>query len=119
VPTDPEYERQLRAARNQTVFRAVNENLRDFNDRFSVDTGTYAIACECADVDCTQMLEIGADDYRAVREHPRRFVVAAGHVYSEVEKVVDELGSCVVVEKVAKAGEYAEASATDATRPDL
>ena len=111
MPSDANYEGQIGAARSQSTFRAVNENLRDFNERFAADSGLYTVACECADDACVVMIEIPEHAYRDVRENPRRFVVAVGHVYPEVERVVEEVEAYMVVEKFERGGEYAEAAA--------
>jgi hypothetical protein len=101
-------EREVRAARNQALFRAVNEKLATLNDAFAQVSGTFSIACECADTSCVEMIEIAPEEYRAVRAEPRRFVVRVGHTYGDVEVVVHESSAYVVVEKVAGAGETAE-----------
>jgi len=100
-----QHEREIRAARNQSLFRAVNEQIVDLTGGA---TDTFVIACECADTTCIETVEIDRDAYLAVRREPRRFVVRPGHIYPEVENVVAEVGTCVVVEKVAAAGELAE-----------
>src|SRR3954469_24678000 len=93
-------EREVRAARNQSLFRSVNEQLKATNAAFVEVGGTeYAIACECADLECVQTLQISPGAYERVRSNPRRFVVLAGHVYPEVEHVVEEIDGYVVVEK--------------------
>jgi hypothetical protein len=104
-------ERAIRAARNQAMFRAVNENITQLNSAHGAVADRYAIACECADASCLEMLEISPDEYAAVRRHPRRFPVLPGHVYPNVERVVAEREGYVVVEKVGAAGEIAEATA--------
>ena len=101
-------EREIRAARNQALFRAVNEKLATLNEAFAEVAGTFAVACECADTTCVEMIDVAPEEYRAVRTHPRRFVVRVGHVYPEVEVVVHESPAYVVVEKVAAAAETAE-----------
>jgi hypothetical protein len=101
-------EREVRAARNQALFRAVNEKLATLNESFAQLSGTFAVACECADTSCVEMLEIAPEEYRAVRAEPRRFVVRVGHVYRDVEVVVHESPAYVVVEKLEAAGETAE-----------
>jgi hypothetical protein len=101
-------EREVRAARNQALFRAVNEKLATLNEAFAHVSGTFAVACECADTSCVEMIEIAPEEYRAVRAEPRRFVVRLGHTYAEVEVVVHESPEYVVVEKVAAAAEMAE-----------
>src|SRR3712207_711486 len=103
-----DHEREVRAARNQSMFRAVNEKIRALNETFAMVTREYAIACECADPSCTATLEIDPTDYHAVRGNPRRFVVLHGHVYPEVEEIVSETERYVVVEKVGHAAEVAE-----------
>jgi len=101
-------EREVRAARNQALFRAVNEKLATLNEAFAQVAGTFAVACECADTSCVEMIEIAPEDYRAIRAEPRRFVVRTEHVYPDVEVVVHESPAYVVVEKVAGAAEMAE-----------
>lgn len=92
-------DRELRAARNQSLFRAVNEKLRGVNEAFSDFSDSYAIACECADTTCVETLQIPMQDYLDVREHPDRFVVLAAHIVADVERVVSSSNGYVVVEK--------------------
>ncbi len=99
--------RQVQAARNQSLFRAVNERLKLVDPPFAEDAGTYVVACECADLDCIETLEIGREKYAEVRTDARHFVVLEGHVYPEVERVVEECGGYVVVEKVGLAAAVA------------
>jgi 5-bromo-4-chloroindolyl phosphate hydrolysis protein len=106
--SDSQNEREVRAARNQALFRAVNRKLEEINREFEVMTETFTIACECADVGCLEMIDIRADEYEAVRAKPRHFVVAPGHIYPDVEKVVRESNGYAVVEKTGAAGEEAE-----------
>jgi hypothetical protein len=101
-------EREVRAARNQSLFRSVNEKLRTLNETFASMTETFAIACECADASCLEMIEIQPHDYLAVRSEPRHFTVLAAHVYPEVEVIVRESDGYVVVEKIAAGGKMAE-----------
>lgn len=101
-------EREIRAARNQSLFREVNEKMCELHKAFAAFTGTLTIACECANVECVQQLEIDPLEYLSIRSEPRHFAVRSGHVYPEVERVVRERGSYVVVEKEGAAGELAE-----------
>lgn len=105
------YEREIRAARNQALFRAVNEKVKLLNEAFSEILDTFEVACECADGECIQMLEIAPADYTVVRSNPRRFVVLPEHVDLEVERVVAEHGAYVVVEKIEAAAVVAEVAA--------
>ena len=99
-------EREVRAVRNQALFRAVNEKMRSLNDSLTSLTD-FAIACECADTSCTEMIEIDSDEYLVVRAESRRFAVLPGHVYPDVETVVRELEQYVVVEKTVSGAEAA------------
>jgi 5-bromo-4-chloroindolyl phosphate hydrolysis protein len=101
-------EREVRAARNQVLFRAVNEKMATLNEAFAQAAGTFAVACECADTSCVEMIEVAPEDYLAIRAEPRRFVVRNGHTYPDLEVVVHESPAYVVVEKVAAAAETAE-----------
>jgi hypothetical protein len=92
-------DREVRAARNQSLFRAVNEKLRELNEAFSTVTETYAIACECADTTCVETLQIAMDDYLEVRKDPNRFVVLTAHVIPDVEQTVAQNDGYSVVEK--------------------
>lgn len=94
-----QHDREVRAARNQALFRAVNEKLRELNEAFSSVTETYAIACECADTTCVETLQIAMDDYLEVRENPDRFVVLRAHVFPDVERTVAQNDGYCVVEK--------------------
>ena len=107
--SEPQLEREIRAARNQSIFRAINEKMTELNEALESVTGSYVIACECADLGCVQTLEITEEDYEQVRKQPNRFVVLPAHVLPDIEIVVDEHETYVTVEKIATAGEVAEA----------
>jgi hypothetical protein len=83
------------------------------NDSFASATGTFTIACECADTFCIEMVEIRPEDYLAVRAEPRHFAVLPGHVYPDVEKVVRVGDGYVVVEKTGTAEDVARVLAQE------
>jgi hypothetical protein len=107
VDSDSSDEREIRAARNQALFRSVNERLTQM-EAAGPPPATLVIACECADTSCVQTLEVPPDVYTTVRANPRHFVVLKGHVYPDVEDVVAEADHYAVVEKLAKAAQVAE-----------
>jgi hypothetical protein len=108
MESSSQQEREVRAARNQSMFRAVNEKLRELNETFAVLTDTLAVACECYDTSCLETIDIRSEDYLKVRAEPRRFVVRPGHLLPELEHVVQESDQYVVVEKTDAAGDVAE-----------
>jgi hypothetical protein len=95
-----------RAGRNEALFRAVNEEIRDVDRRFGV--GASAFVCECADDKCVMRLSVPRDAYTAVRQSSTRFLVAPGHEDLSLETVVERHDGFFVVEKFGTAGEVAE-----------
>jgi hypothetical protein len=112
---ESEHGREVRAARNQSRFRAVSKRLADLNETLGVATSVamtyFLIACECADPTCIAMVTVRSDEYEAGRTQPRRFAVLPGHVYDDVEQVVGRGGGYVIVEKFGSAGEATEGAA--------
>ena len=106
-----EDERAARVGRNQALFRAVNEGMRELNESFASITKEYSIVCECADVGCTGSVLIRRSEYVAVRGNPRQFIVLRAHVLPEVERIVSGSDGYVVVEKFGAAAAVAEAVA--------
>ena len=102
-------EREIRAARNQAMFRAVNDKIRELADTFAVVTGTFTIACECADPHCVSTIEINPADYEAIRANPRRFAVLPGHLDTGIEGLIAQSEHYHVAEKRGKAAAVAEA----------
>jgi hypothetical protein len=96
-----------RAARNEAIFREVNENIADLEERFG-PTEEPVFLCECADVGCSERLAVDPTTYRRVREQPRLFLVRPGHVVPQIERVVEHHRDFLIVEKTGAAAEVAE-----------
>jgi hypothetical protein len=92
-----------RLALNEAAFRKVNEGIEAGSDDHRM-----VFACECGRLGCNQLLELSRFEYDAVREHPRRFFVLAGHELPDIERVVERHHDYLVVEKVGPAGYVAE-----------
>jgi hypothetical protein len=91
--------RELRVARNHTLFREVNERIYSLTEEFgypAADGLRLAVVCECGNVDCTPELQIETDAYSRIREDPSRFIVLAGH---DLAEPVVESGRGYVVEE--------------------
>jgi hypothetical protein len=93
-----------RLARNQALFREVNERLLELSDGF--DDGAIGFVCECSQEDCTSTITLSRESYESVRAHSTFFVVSAGHEILEVEKVIDRQNGWMIVQKT-MAGDYA------------
>jgi hypothetical protein len=87
--------REERLAQNEARFREINESAQPQRE----SRGQGRFVCECADRSCMQWIEIRAEDYAAVRKHPRRFVVAPSHEILDVETVVERHPGYFVIEK--------------------
>ena len=99
-----------RLARNQVIFREVNERLRALAD--AVPDGKSDYLCECSDVQCTDKIELRLFEYESVRARPKTFFIIPGHERLEVERIVDELDSYSVVEKIVPLDETATQALT-------
>jgi hypothetical protein len=103
------HERAARAARTQSVFRDMNEQVRGINDAFSDVLPLGDWTCECAVDECTERVRLSTAEYESVRADPRRFVVAPdhSHVLSEIEHITQRTDRYWVVEKDGEAAELA------------
>jgi len=93
---------QERRARNEAIFREVNERIEELSRRSGVDEDDSLLpgfVCECSNEGCTELLEVTYQQYNAVRESPRRFLVLAGHEDPDVEDTVDRYDGVLVVKK--------------------
>jgi hypothetical protein len=86
------------AARTQSLFRAVNDNIRDLNNVFHAFGVPYVVTCECGEITCVDGVEIARETFERVRRRPRTFVVVPGHVNRLKENVIEEHDGYVVVE---------------------
>lgn len=91
-----------RAARNEALFREVNEQVAGLAERWDA-AGSAGFVCECGNADCAEHLELPLGEYERVRSDPRRFVVLPDHVMAELEHVVEQAPRYVIVEKHAPA----------------
>jgi hypothetical protein len=93
-----------RAARNEEVFRGVNERIEEGAQQHDV-AATLPFHCECSRASCLETIEITADRYEAVVRERYRFVVIPGHEELEIERVVESDPAFLVVEKIGEARE--------------
>lgn len=59
-----------------------------------------SVLCECADVECIETFDVTVVEYEGIRTLADRFLVLPGHVFPEVEDVVQESDVFAVVAKV-------------------
>jgi hypothetical protein len=100
-------ESERRVARNEDLFRQVNE---------AIERGLWPgeehsavrFRCECAQLDCARIVELALRDYERVRASPSRFVMIPGHQLPEFETVIEDRTDYLVVEKRGGAAEIAK-----------
>jgi hypothetical protein len=102
--------RDVRAAKNQSLFRDINERIEDLNEGFGLVLPVGEWICECANDACTVRIEMTADEYEAVRTEGARFFVAPDdeHVWPDVEEITARHERYWIVEKIGQAGRLAK-----------
>jgi hypothetical protein len=99
-------ERKERLARNEAVFREVNERIEELtrDGEWLGESEWLEVLCECGKRDCAEPLKLRISDYERVRQEPTHFLVAPGHVIPDIEEVVATGSSYEVVRKLAGEG---------------
>ena len=90
--------REERVARNETLFREVNERIKQVNVGLATVEASDFL-CECGDESCTQPISLSMAEYEAVRAESTHFAVVPGHVVPDIERVVAQNDRYSVVEK--------------------
>ncbi len=87
-------------ARNEALFRQVNERIEEVNQKVGDDSFSDFL-CECGDDDCTAPVSLTLAEYERIRSDPTHFVIANGHEKVDLEQVIDKNERYSVVEKFA------------------
>src|SRR5438105_3917524 len=90
-------ERELRKARTESFFRAVNERIAESAERFDSDEAEFV--CECEEATCTERVEASLAEYEDVRADGTHFLLRPGHEDEQIERVVRRRRGYEVVEK--------------------
>jgi hypothetical protein len=88
--------REQRLARNEVLFREVNERIEEVA---SADDGIFEFLCECGVTECTEVVRMTAAEYEAVRADPTTFALIPGHEIEDIEAIVSETDRFNVVRK--------------------
>jgi hypothetical protein len=93
--------REERAIRNEELFREVNLNIAELEERAGRATWDelMPLICECAQTGCSAPVEVDVRTFERVREQPLWFFVAPGHEDLDIESVVEERPGYLIVEK--------------------
>jgi hypothetical protein len=99
-------ESEIRLARNEAIFREINERTRSLQERFGPDDPTTAyeeFLCECGDQLCVERVKLTVPEYESIRGDGKQFVVRPGHSVSRVERVVSKNERYAIVVKLGDA----------------
>jgi len=102
-----------RMALNEAVFRAANEQLHGDLEAFTGSQSSYSMMCECALIECEQMVEMDEAAYTRVRSKRVWFLVWPEHVVPEIEDIVERSEGFWIVEKVGAAASVARSTAPE------
>ena len=96
--------RTTRLAKNEALFREVNERVADVTQSFGkglgLGNGIDGFICECSDPLCLERVgPLTVEKYEEVRRDPRRFIIAPNHQAPDVESVVEREERYWIVEK--------------------
>jgi hypothetical protein len=86
----------VKAARNHSLFRTVNERIRLVADTSGTTT---EFLCECASVVCKETIHLSVAEYERIRSSPTRFTIAVGHDLPEFENVIEVCDRYEVVQQ--------------------
>ena len=100
-------DRETRLARNETLFRSVNERIEQAAAPWRADGGhVFEFFCECSNADCNLQLPLTIREYESIRKSPTLFIVAPGHELPEIETVILKKADYQVVVKRGEAADY-------------
>ena len=97
-------------AKNEELFRNVNEQIESLSLAVAPDDTTMEFHCECARLECHEKLNATRAEYESVRAAPTHFIVLAGHQDTRIEHVATSNDRFLVVEKEGEAARDAEES---------
>jgi hypothetical protein len=101
-------ERKERLARNEAIFREVNERIEELEGTREAEW--LDLVCECGNPECNGPVRLRVSAYERVRQEPTDFLVAPGHVIPDIETVVETGEGYEVVRKLAGEGRIARAT---------
>src|SRR5512146_2248364 len=100
--------RDARLAKNEALYREVNERIAEVGERLQVlpEDELLHFHCECGRPECETSIPMTPAEYEHVRSDNDRFVVIPGHENGNVERVVEQTDRYLVVDKLPDAEPY-------------
>ena len=96
-----------RAARNEDLFRSVNERIEDVVAQHPEQW--FDAVCECSDLECAQNFRVEVAEYEQIRTCSGCFAMLEGHEDPRYERVIERKEGFVVAEKTGDGAKVARA----------
>ena len=90
-------DRSERLARNEAMFRSVNERVEEVVQPGPSEAIDFL--CECGDTECVEKITLTREEYESVRVDGAQFAIVAGHEIPAIERVVRRADRFLVVRK--------------------
>lgn len=103
-------DRKERIARNESVFRELNEGLESSVHRDRAPLEYAGFVCECGDGECDATVRLQLATYEEIRRDDRLFFLVPGHEVPDAEDVVAEGDGYLVVRKHEDVAEFVDRS---------
>lgn len=84
-----------RLARNQSLFREVNERIE-----YLAEGARSEFVCECSNPECSETIELNLKAYELIRSNSIWFLIKPDHCISQIERVISQDDGYAVVEKL-------------------
>jgi hypothetical protein len=97
--------RAERLAKNEVLFRSVNENIAGMERRSRLDAG---FICECSQLQCSEIIPISVEEWELIHQDRSKFVLVPGHEEAEIERILSQPDGYLVVEKIGPGKPIAE-----------
>jgi hypothetical protein len=94
-----------RLARNEALFRSVNERVEEVVQPGKNEEIDFL--CECGDGECVEKISLTRVEYEGVRADAAQFAIASGHEIPDIEDVVARTDRFLVVRKHPEESEIA------------
>ena len=101
-------QRQRRLAVNEALARDVNRFVDDVASGWYEPHEPIEFRCECSREVCDEPVRLTRDDYVAVHDDPRAFVLVPGHENLEIQEVAGRVADYMVVRKIGPGAQVAE-----------
>jgi hypothetical protein len=89
----------------QQLFREINDRVSQARNGLSAVRMQFL--CECASLDCFELIELTAEEYRRLRVNRLTFAVRpdAAHLHTEIERVLSKEGGYWIVQRLPERAE--------------